>query len=186
MALEKTQRLQGGRRVRGERFARKGRWFHRHGSVSRPGRMYSPSRKHLTFDPRQFELIVIDGGSEDGTVEVLRQWDDKIDYWFSETDSGIYDAMNKGIAAAHGEYVLHLNAGRHPEIHPQRNSGCMPPRSSGRRLVRRHFRPWRNIPSRGPEIGFGWRTPGIIKARFIDVRRGWCMTRGIGCTPTSI
>lgn len=65
----------------------------------------------FTFDPSQFELIVIDGGSNDGTVELLQQWDEKIDYWLSEPDSGIYDAMNKGIAAARGEYVLHLNAG---------------------------------------------------------------------------
>ncbi len=65
----------------------------------------------LTFDPLHFELVVIDGSSDDGTVEVLQERDDKIDYWLSEPDSGIYDAMNKGIAAAHGEYVLHLNAG---------------------------------------------------------------------------
>jgi glycosyltransferase involved in cell wall biosynthesis len=63
------------------------------------------------FEGNDFELIVIDGGSDDGTVDVLREWDDKIDYWLSEPDSGIYDAMNKGIAAAHGEYVFHLNAG---------------------------------------------------------------------------
>ena len=64
-----------------------------------------------SFDPHEFELIVIDGGSDDGTVKVLQEWDDKIDYWLSEPDSGIYDAMNKGIAAAKGEYILHLNAG---------------------------------------------------------------------------
>jgi glycosyltransferase involved in cell wall biosynthesis len=57
------------------------------------------------------ELIVIDGGSDDGSVEILRQFDDSIDYWISEPDRGIYDAMNKGIAAATGEFVLHLNAG---------------------------------------------------------------------------
>ena len=57
------------------------------------------------------EWIVIDGGSEDGTVEILRRFNDSIDYWLSEPDRGIYDAMNKGIALATGEYVLHLNAG---------------------------------------------------------------------------
>lgn len=57
------------------------------------------------------EIIVIDGGSNDGTVELLQSWSDKIDYWLSEQDAGIYDAMNKGISAATGEYILHLNAG---------------------------------------------------------------------------
>jgi glycosyltransferase involved in cell wall biosynthesis len=57
------------------------------------------------------ELIVIDGGSDDGTVELLRNSDDQIDYWISEADGGIYDAMNKGVAASSGDYVLHLNAG---------------------------------------------------------------------------
>ena len=57
------------------------------------------------------EWIVIDGGSTDRTVEILRRFDDGIDYWISEPDRGIYDAMNKGIAASTGEYILHLNAG---------------------------------------------------------------------------
>jgi glycosyltransferase involved in cell wall biosynthesis len=57
------------------------------------------------------ELIVIDGGSDDGSIDVLRHFDNSIDYWISEPDRGIYDAMNKGIAAATGEYILHLNAG---------------------------------------------------------------------------
>jgi glycosyltransferase involved in cell wall biosynthesis len=57
------------------------------------------------------EFIIIDGGSTGGTVELLRQFDSCIDYWLSEPDQGIYDAMNKGIALARGKFLLHLNAG---------------------------------------------------------------------------
>ena len=57
------------------------------------------------------EFIVIDGGSEDGTCELLSQYDSVIDYWASEPDKGIYDAMNKGIAVAQGTFLFHLNAG---------------------------------------------------------------------------
>lgn len=58
-----------------------------------------------------FEYIIIDGGSTDGSVEVIKQNADKIGYWISEPDKGIYNAMNKGIAQAHGEYLLFLNSG---------------------------------------------------------------------------
>lgn len=57
------------------------------------------------------EIIVVDGGSTDGTVDLLRKFDDRIDYWISEPDAGIYDAMNKGISLARGHFVLHINAG---------------------------------------------------------------------------
>jgi glycosyltransferase involved in cell wall biosynthesis len=57
------------------------------------------------------EFIVIDGGSEDGTCELLSQYDSVIDYWASEPDKGIYDAMNKGVAVAQGTFLFHLNAG---------------------------------------------------------------------------
>ena len=49
------------------------------------------------------EYIIIDGGSTDGTVNVIKKYADKIAYWVSEPDKGIYDAMNKGIAYSHGE-----------------------------------------------------------------------------------
>lgn len=56
------------------------------------------------------EHIIIDGGSTDGTLDILRKYDDRIDYWVSAKDAGIYDAMNKGIALARGEYVGMLNS----------------------------------------------------------------------------
>ena len=60
---------------------------------------------------REFEYIVIDGASTDGSVELLKQYLDIIDFSVSERDKGIYNAMNKGIKNAHGEYCLFLNAG---------------------------------------------------------------------------
>jgi glycosyltransferase involved in cell wall biosynthesis len=63
------------------------------------------------FRGPETELIVIDGGSQDGSVDLLQQQNDRIDYWLSQRDEGIYDAMNKGIAAASGQYILHINAG---------------------------------------------------------------------------
>jgi len=57
------------------------------------------------------EFIVIDGGSTDGTPEIIRLYEDHVCYWISERDQGIYDAMNKGLAAATGDYVWFMNAG---------------------------------------------------------------------------
>lgn len=56
------------------------------------------------------EYIIIDGGSMDGTVDVIKKYEDKIAYWVSEPDGGIYDAMNKGIGVATGSYVYFLGA----------------------------------------------------------------------------
>ena len=58
-----------------------------------------------------FEYIVIDGGSTDGSKDLIVNNQDKIAYWCSEKDSGIYNAMNKGIREASGEYLLFLNSG---------------------------------------------------------------------------
>mgnify|MGYP000878924753 CR=1 FL=1 len=56
------------------------------------------------------EYIVIDGGSNDGTLDIVRKYEKKIAYWISEPDDGIYDAMNKGIRAATGDYIYFLGA----------------------------------------------------------------------------
>ncbi len=58
-----------------------------------------------------FEYIIIDGGSTDGSVELIKEHADKITYWVSEPDKGIYNAMNKGILKATGEYLQFLNSG---------------------------------------------------------------------------
>jgi len=56
------------------------------------------------------EYIVVDGGSTDATIDILRNYDNAIDYWISEKDKGIYDAMNKGVSLSSGEYVGMLNS----------------------------------------------------------------------------
>lgn len=60
---------------------------------------------------KDFEWIVIDGGSTDGSKELIEQYTNRFAYWVSEPDKGIYNAMNKGIKVAKGEYLQFLNSG---------------------------------------------------------------------------
>lgn len=62
-----------------------------------------------TYDA--IEFLIIDGGSKDGSKEIIEKNAAKLHYWISEPDKGIYHAMNKGIRAASGEYCLFLNSG---------------------------------------------------------------------------
>lgn len=57
------------------------------------------------------EYLIIDGGSKDGTVDIIKQYAPGIAYWISEPDKGLYDAMNKGLKQATGDYVWFINAG---------------------------------------------------------------------------
>lgn len=56
------------------------------------------------------EYIVVDGGSTDATLSIIKKYEDAIDYWVSEPDAGVYDAMNKGISLAAGSWVGLINA----------------------------------------------------------------------------
>ena len=62
---------------------------------------------------RNKEYIIIDGGSTDGTVDIIKRFEEYITFWCSEPDEGIYDAMNKGIAKASGDWINILNSGDH-------------------------------------------------------------------------
>jgi glycosyltransferase involved in cell wall biosynthesis len=59
---------------------------------------------------KNIEYIIIDGGSTDGTVDIIKKYEDKLTYWVSEPDRGIYDAMNKGIYKATGEWIYFLGS----------------------------------------------------------------------------
>lgn len=61
-----------------------------------------------TYD--NVEYIIIDGGSTDGTLDIIRKYEDAIDYWISEKDHGLYHAMNKGVHLATGEIIGMINA----------------------------------------------------------------------------
>lgn len=60
---------------------------------------------------KDYQYIIIDGGSTDGSIDVIKQYSDRIHYWVSEKDKGIYNAMNKGIAQANGDYCIFMNSG---------------------------------------------------------------------------
>jgi len=60
---------------------------------------------------KDFEWIVIDGASNDKSVDIIKKYSNNLKYWVSEPDNGIYHAMNKGVLKSNGEYCLFLNSG---------------------------------------------------------------------------
>ena len=59
----------------------------------------------------EINYVIIDGGSTDGSVDVIKKYEDYIDYWVSEPDNGIFNAFNKSLSHLKGDYVLFLNSG---------------------------------------------------------------------------
>ena len=64
----------------------------------------------LSQDYDNFEYIIIDGGSTDGTLDIIHKYEGRLAYWISEPDNGLYDAMNKGIEKASGDIIGMINA----------------------------------------------------------------------------
>jgi glycosyltransferase involved in cell wall biosynthesis len=60
---------------------------------------------------KNIEYIIIDGASTDGTLDIVKKYNSAISYWISEKDKGLYDAMNKGLHVATGDYVWFINSG---------------------------------------------------------------------------
>lgn len=69
------------------------------------------SQNIMDYNYQLIEYIIIDGGSTDGTLQIIGEYKDKINYYISEPDKDLYDAMNKGIRFASGKYVIFMNAG---------------------------------------------------------------------------
>ena len=64
----------------------------------------------LSQKKSNIEYIIIDGNSNDGTLDLIKKYDSQIDYWISENDNGIYDAFNKGLSLAKGDYIGFVNS----------------------------------------------------------------------------
>ena len=62
---------------------------------------------------KNIEYIIIDGGSSDGTLDIIKKYNDRISCWISEKDIGIYDAMNKSLKYITGDWVIFINADDH-------------------------------------------------------------------------
>jgi Glycosyl transferase family 2 len=106
--------LNGGLRTKG---------VDRHGTVDRPlisvitvvfngeQNLEQTIQSVINQNHPNFEYIIIDGGSRDGTVDIIKKYEGQIDYWQSAKDMGLYDAMNKGIALAAGQWLNFMNCG---------------------------------------------------------------------------
>ena len=78
---------------------------------NRVGSMEDTLLSVVNQEYRNVEYIIVDGGSTDGTLDIIRKYENRVSKWISEPDKGIYDAMNKGIAMATGKWISFMNCG---------------------------------------------------------------------------
>jgi len=111
--LRKASKVEGGKRTRGL-FAEKSdaKPLISVITVVRNGEKYLEQaiRSVIEQPYPSIEYIIIDGGSSDGTMDIIRRYEEQIDYWLSEPDQGIYEAMNKGWSISRGDYVYYLGS----------------------------------------------------------------------------
>ena len=87
----------------------------------------------LSQDYNSIEYLIIDGGSTDGSNEFIQSKENLFNYWCSEKDQGIYDAMNKGIIRAKGDYLLFLNSGDY--FYDSKSLSCLVNNSSNEGII---------------------------------------------------
>ncbi len=107
---------EGGRRLNGEkRASRPGEPLVTIITTVRNGEKHLAQAMESVFAQTypNVEYIIVDGASTDGTLDLIRRYEEKVDYYVSEPDIGIYAGMNKGIELAKGDYILILNADDH-------------------------------------------------------------------------
>ena len=112
--LTGARRLEGGRRLNGAPSASDGFDGPRISVVTvvynHVSTIERAIRSVVEQEYKNIEHIIVDGGSDDGTLDVLTKYQDQLEYFISEPDAGVYHAMNKGISLATGDYVCILNA----------------------------------------------------------------------------
>jgi glycosyltransferase involved in cell wall biosynthesis len=130
----------------------------------------------LGQDYPNFESIVIDGGSSDGSQEVIASYGERLAYWVSERDRDLYDGMNKGVQAASGDWVLFMNSGDQFADSHVLSTMFAQDHTDVEALYGHHIR---RYPMRGIERLVRAETPSVLPLRMHCSHQSLFMRRGI-------
>ena len=100
----------GGNRTK-EKYIQKNYFFSIITVVLNKANFTEETIKSVIKQSDDIEYIIIDGGSTDGTLDIIKKYENSVNLWISEKDHGIYDAMNKGIKYSSGKYIGIINSG---------------------------------------------------------------------------